>query len=103
MSFDDFLRYKGGSISEATRQEACHYVFKHGQHYCLEDYIWFWRSNDRDAFWKALYWSERAKNEELTLHDKCSAIRQARAEWKRFQSLVRPVAHLEPCVPPLPE
>lgn len=101
MSFDDFLKYKGNDILNASRDEAYFYLSKHGQYTCWAD--WIWKTPDRDAFWKSMYWSQRAEDTELSLHSKCSAIRQAKAEWKRFQKNVTPVKKIEPTVPPLPK
>tara|TARA_B110001452_G_scaffold227057_1_gene201780 strand:- start:388 stop:693 length:306 start_codon:yes stop_codon:yes gene_type:complete len=101
MSYDDFLRFKGDDIVKASREEACQYLYTYGRYTCWTD--WFWKEPDRDAYWKAMYWTERGADDSRTLHERCSAIRQAKKEWKRFQNFVSPVASLEPTVPPLPD
>ena len=101
MSFEKFLLYKGSSIRDATREEAFYYVKQHGQQTRIAD--WFWRSPERDAFWKAIYWSEQATDKENGLHSRCSAVRKARVQWSLFQNCVVPVQTKMPMVPPLPE
>lgn len=97
MSFDNFLRYKGPSIKQATLEEAWHYIDKRGTRTTWKDYIW--RTRDRAAFWNALYWSDRVHNPGLTLHARCAAVRNARGEWLRF---LENVVSYKPMVPPLP-
>jgi hypothetical protein len=101
MAYDDFLRYKGDAILKASREEACHYLYTHGRYTCWSD--WLWKTPDRDAFWKAVDWSERASQMDLTLHERCSAIRQSKMEWNRFLRVVEPMERIEPTVPPLPD
>lgn len=101
MSFDNFLLYKGDGIRTATREEACYYIKQHGQQSGIAD--WIWKSPDRDAFWKAIYWSEQAADKENGLHSRCSAFRKAKAQWSLFQNCVVPIQKQLPMVPPLPE
>lgn len=98
MSFDDFILYKGLSIKQSSRLEAYHYIIKYGERPTWKDYIWL--SYARDAFWRAMYWTKRAEDLELTLHARCSSVRAAKAEWARFLKEVEPIA---PMVPPLPD
>ena len=97
MSYDAFLRYRGGSIQNATRDDAYQYILEHGKYGCVWYYLWCEPS--RDAFWKAVYWMEQLEFDDLTLHARCSTLRRARREWRRFQMHVEPVL---PSVPPLP-
>ena len=76
MSFDDFILYKGLSIKQASRLEAYHYIIKYGERSTWKDYIWL--SYARDAFWRAMYWTKRAEDLELTLHTRCSSVRAAK-------------------------
>jgi len=98
MSFDAFLTHKGKDVKQATREEARYYMFRHGTTYSLKDYLW--HSPDREAFWKAIKWSEQSEDERHELNYRCLAVRKAREEWNRFIFHVEPI---EPLVPPLPE
>jgi len=100
MSFDAFVMYKGLDIKKATREEAIYFLFRHGTVSCIKDYVWL--SPARDAFWKAIEWSEQSTDDTNNLHYRCSAVRKARSEWHRFQKNVEMVEPLEPMVPPLP-
>lgn len=97
MSYDAFLRHRGGSVLNATREDAYRYILEHGEHGSVWYYLWCEPS--RDAFWKAVYWTEQLEFDDLTLHARCSTLRKARREWRRFQAHVVPVL---PSVPPLP-
>jgi len=101
MSFDAFVIYKGLHIKKTTREEANYYLARHGTVYCFKDYLLL--SPARDAFWKAIEWTKQSTDASNILHYRCSAVRQARAEWYRFQQNVEPVVPMEPMVPPLPE
>jgi len=35
MSYDAFLRYRGGSIQNATRDDAYQYILEHGKYVCV--------------------------------------------------------------------
>ena len=98
MSFDDFVLYKGLYIKKACRLEAYHYIIKYGERSTWKDYIWL--APDRDAFWKAMYWTKRAEDHNLKLHARCYATDTAKTEWRRFLKEVEPIA---PMVPPLPD
>lgn len=101
MSFDAFVIHKGLDIKKTTREEAIYYLDRHGTVSCLKDYLWL--SPARDAFWKAIGWTEQSTDKNNSLHYRCSAVRKARAEWYRFQQNVEPIEPMEPMVPPLPE
>lgn len=101
MSFDDFLIMKGDSVKSVSIKEAVEHIYTSGQRTVLSDYLW--KTKDRDAFWKALYWYEKYEDIDLGLHSRLSAKRKAIKEWKRFQKMVIPIARAEPLVPPLPE
>ena len=101
MSFDDFLIFKGHQIQYATLPEAIEHIYNFGQRTVISDYLW--KTEDRDAYWKAIYWYEKYKDNELSLHGRLSAKRKADKEWKRFLKTVIPIAHIKPLVPELPE
>ena len=101
MSFNDFVLYKGLAIKQSTRVEAYHYIIKYGERSTWKDYIWL--TPDRDAFWKAMYWSKRAEDLNLKLHARCYATDAAKTEWRRFLKEVNPIKPIEPMVPPLPD
>jgi len=101
MSFDDFLNMKGNYVKSASIKEAAEYIYTYGQRTILNDYLW--KTEDRDAFWKAIYWYEKHEDIDLGLHSRLSAKRKAIKEWKRFQKMVIPITRAEPIVPPLPE
>tara|TARA_B110000908_G_scaffold172680_1_gene241930 strand:- start:841 stop:1161 length:321 start_codon:yes stop_codon:yes gene_type:complete len=101
MSFDDFLIMKGNSVKSASIKEAVEHIYTFGQRTVLSNYLW--KTKDRDAFWKALYWYEKYEDIDVGLHSRLSAKRKAIKEWKRFQKMVIPIARAEPLVPELPE
>ena len=101
MSFDAFLMLKGKNVKSASIQEAVEHIYTFGQRVVLSDYLW--KTEDRDAYWKAIYWYEKHNDIDLGLHSRLSAKRKAIKEWKRFQKTVIPIARTEPLVPPLPE
>lgn len=101
MSFDDFLMLKGNSVKSASIKEAVEHIYSFGQRTVMSDYLW--KTEDRDAYWKAIYWYEKHEDNDLCLHSRLSAKRKAIKEWKRFQKMVIPIQRAEPLVPALPE
>ena len=101
MTYRLFLQYKGPDIKNTTLREACTYIEKRGEITEWRDYLWV--TEDRDAFWKAIFWSKQSKELNIKLHMRLSCIRKSKIEWKRFQNKVIPMARLQPEVPQLPE
>lgn len=101
MTYRQFLQYKGPDIKHATINEARAHIDKWGEITEWKDYLW--KSEDRDAFWKAIFWSNQSTLGELKLHTRLSCIRKSKIEWKRFLSQVEPFISPQPQVPQLPE
>jgi hypothetical protein len=99
MSYDDFVKFKGLAIKHTTCEEAHLFVSKRGKNekdFCRVHHV-------RNAFWDAIYWSDKVLNLDLNLHARCSAFRKARTAWKHFVKEVVPVVPEQPEVPPLPQ
>lgn len=97
MSFNEFIRSKGGHIKTAKREEAVYYLERYGTTYSALDYILFWYP-ERQSFWEAISNTTISEDISLPLKTRCRAVRTARKHWCRFLKLV-----YEPSVPLLPE